>query len=302
MAFPSSSSSTAAMAAPFGFPVSEKLNKSNLSLWKLQVLPAVRGAQLEGFLDGTNPAPPKDLDNKVNGKDVKRSNPEYARWVALDQQVLAYLLSTMTRDVMMQVAGARTSADLWAAVEEIFSSQTRARAMNTRIALTTLKKGNLSATDYMNKMKALADEMTAAGKPLGDEEFTAHIINGLDEDYNPLVSAILTRIEPIAYNELLTQLISFEARLDLQRGGGNGSNHSSVNAASRGRGSCGRSRGPRGGRGPPNGGCGRGNSNQSNNANSVLESDTPRYAQQPLDLERILRVRHKLTPYQERSR
>ncbi|CAN6310998.1 unnamed protein product [Urochloa humidicola] len=226
MAFPSSSTAAApAIGAAFGFPISEKLTKSNISLRKLQVLPAIRGAQLEGFIDGTEPAPPKQIDTKIDGKDVKSVNPEYTRWVALDQQVLGYLLTTMTRDVMAQVASARTSAELWAAVEEIFSSTTRARSMNTRIALTNLKKGNMSVTAYMTKMKALADELAAAGKPLGDEEFTAFVVNGLDEDYNPLVSALMARIEPIVYNELLSQLISFEGRLKIQRGGG-GSNSS----------------------------------------------------------------------------
>ncbi|CAO2175838.1 unnamed protein product [Urochloa humidicola] len=218
------------MASPIGLPVSEKLNKSNLTLWKLQVLPAIRGAQLEGFLDGTEVPPPKQIVDTINSKDVKRVNPEYSRWVSLDQQVLGYLLTTITRDVMMQVAGSRTSTELWAAVEEIFSLQNRARAMNTHITLATLKKGNLSTHEYVGRMKALADEMAAAGKPLGEDELAAYIINSLDEDYDPLVSALLARVEPIGYNELLPQIMSFEGRLDLQRGGGNGSNHLSVNS------------------------------------------------------------------------
>ncbi|CAO2039684.1 unnamed protein product [Urochloa humidicola] len=116
MAFASSSAAAgAAIGAPFGLPISEKLTKSNLPLWKLQVLPAIRGAQLQGFIDGTEAAPPKQIDTKIDGKDVKSANPEYARWVALDQQVLSYLLTTMTRDVMAQVADAKTSAELWTA-------------------------------------------------------------------------------------------------------------------------------------------------------------------------------------------
>jgi hypothetical protein len=41
------------LASPLGLLVSEKLSKNNLQLWKLQVLPTIRGAQLEGYLDGT---------------------------------------------------------------------------------------------------------------------------------------------------------------------------------------------------------------------------------------------------------
>jgi hypothetical protein len=41
--------------------------------------------------------------------------------------------------------------------------------------------------DYFNKMKSLADEMAAGGKPLDDEEVVSHILTGLDADYNPVV-------------------------------------------------------------------------------------------------------------------
>lgn len=79
-------------------------------------------------------------------------------------------------------------------------------------------------------MKMLADDMAVAGNPLGNDQFTSYVLTELDEEYNPLVSAILTRVEPITYVELLSQITSFEG--ELQRGGGSGS-HSSVNSASR---------------------------------------------------------------------
>jgi hypothetical protein len=54
-------------------------------------------------------------------------------------------------------------------------------------------------------MKSYADEMKDVERPLGDDEFTSYILTGLDqEEYNPLVSAVLTRIEPISYTELVT--------------------------------------------------------------------------------------------------
>ena len=67
-------------------------------------------------------APPKEIIGvDENNKEVEVPNPEYAKWVAIDQQVLSYLLTTMTREVMLQVGAATTTAGLWAAVEEIFN-------------------------------------------------------------------------------------------------------------------------------------------------------------------------------------
>jgi hypothetical protein len=35
--------------------------------------------------------------------------------------------------------------------------------------------------EYFSKMKCYADEMTASGQPLDDEEFIAYVLTGLDE-------------------------------------------------------------------------------------------------------------------------
>jgi hypothetical protein len=88
----------------------------------------------------------------------------------------------------------------------------------------------MSITEYYSKMKGLGNEMAAAGKPLDDEEMVGYIMNRLDAEFNPVTSALITRVEPITIFELFSQLLSFETQLDLQQGGSS----SSVNLASRG--------------------------------------------------------------------
>jgi histone deacetylase 1/2 len=99
--------------------------------------------------------------------------------------------------------------------------------------------------------------MAAVGKPIDDEKLVSYICTGLDIEFNPVVSAILARVEPISVTELATQLNAFEQRMDLLHGS---SGSSSVNLASRGRGNGrggNRGRGNGHGRGN-NGGSGRG--------------------------------------------
>jgi hypothetical protein len=98
---------------------------------------------------------------------------------------------------------------------------------------------------------------------------------GLDEEYNPLVSAIITRVEPIGYGDLLAQILSFESRLNLSRG--ENSSQSSANIASRGRGGFspknrGGGRGSSGGRGRGNGVRGGRNSNSKPRFNGSAKS------------------------------
>jgi hypothetical protein len=56
------------------------------------------------------------------------------------------------------------------------SSQSHARVINTRMALSTTRKGNLTITQYVGKMKALADDMAVAGKKLDVEELVGYIL------------------------------------------------------------------------------------------------------------------------------
>jgi len=158
-------------------------------------------------------APETHLITKTDGKDVKTPNPAYDEWEAADQQVLSFLLTSLSKEVMIQVSSYETAAAAWKIIyetaaaawkiiEEAFASQTRARIVNVRIALATTKKGNSSAAEYFTKMRSLGDEMVTAGRRLDDEELVEYIITGLGEDFTSLVTALTARVEPISIGEL----------------------------------------------------------------------------------------------------
>jgi hypothetical protein len=144
--------------------------------------------------------------------------PKFEEWDAADRQVLSYLLRSLSKDILIHVATCATSAKVWAAIQGVFASQTRARTVNTWLPLGTTRKGNLSITKYFS-MKALGDEMVVAGRPLEDEELVEYIITELDEEYTPLVSAICVRVKPISLSEFCSQLITFETHAGLLQDG-----------------------------------------------------------------------------------
>jgi hypothetical protein len=63
---------------------------------------------------------------------------------------------------------------------------------------------------YINKMEALAEEMAASGRPLEDDELIEYILPGLNQDYDPIASAVIARIEQVSLGELYSQLLAFE--------------------------------------------------------------------------------------------
>jgi len=98
------SSSSAAGSSLHGSTVTEKLTKGNHGMWKAQVRAAIRGARLQGYLTGAAKAPDAEIVVKTDGKEVKKPNLAYEQWEAEDQQVLSYLLSSISKDVLSQVA------------------------------------------------------------------------------------------------------------------------------------------------------------------------------------------------------
>lgn len=60
----------------------------------------------------------------------------------------------------------------------------------------------MAITEYVSKMRSLSGEMAATRKPLNEEEIIAYILNGLDPEFNPLVSAVMTRVELISVAKL----------------------------------------------------------------------------------------------------
>jgi hypothetical protein len=168
--------------------ISEKLNKGNHALWKMQVLTVIHGVGLEGYLIGQNDGTDSHHHEQRLwwwGKGV--TIPTFKAWSLTDQQVLGFLLSSMGKESLTQVRACRTSVETWTVIEGNFTSVTKARTVNVRIALATTKKGDLSIADYINKMYILGVEVATAGK-LIDDDLISYILISLDFEYNSVVT------------------------------------------------------------------------------------------------------------------
>ena len=224
--------------------MTEKLTRGNYGMWYAQVSSTLKGAQLAGYIKpSAKPPSPFLEDGTSDDKKVDPvPNPEYEKWEAKDQQVLSYLFGSLSKEIFAQVSTCTTAAELWAAIQALQASQSRARVISTRMPLATTTKGTSSVVDYFVKMKGLADDMASAGRKLEDEELVSYILTELGEDFDAVVTSVSARVEPITVQELYAQLISFEQRKELHGGGF----QSSANVASKGGRGGGNSNNPRG--------------------------------------------------------
>ncbi|KAK1644724.1 hypothetical protein QYE76_062529 [Lolium multiflorum] len=240
-----SSSSATALAAALGAPPTQLLTRDNALIWKALVVPALRGACVLDLVEGEDKAPDKVLETEdSNGKKVTIQNPNYASWIARDQQVLRWLLNALSPDVLTHVIGLETSAEVWEALNSHVSASSKSRVQHLRTALVETKKNTMSVEKYFSKMKTIAQELAAAGKPIDDDELVWYVLKNLGGEYNNLITAV--RANPnTTLSDLFGQVQSFD-RLHKTE---DTSFTSSANLARRGGGAPSRGQDDRGGQG-----------------------------------------------------
>ncbi|KAL9426374.1 hypothetical protein AB3S75_033203 [Citrus x aurantiifolia] len=178
----------------FSTPV--KLDRQNFMIWKSQVLPSILGNNLESLINGAKLVPTKFLVQVEEDQIVTTvENPEYIKWLRQDQFLLSWLLSTMTESVLSIVVQYTTSFEVWNALETLFASQSKARILQLKMQLQTTKKNAMTMSDYVNKMKNLADSLAMAGKYVTEDDLISYILAGLGTKYDPVVVNITARID-----------------------------------------------------------------------------------------------------------
>ncbi|KAK6146019.1 hypothetical protein DH2020_019888 [Rehmannia glutinosa] len=157
--------------------VTVKLTDNNYLLWKMQILTAVRGCGLLGFLTGKLQPPDKFLVNTETQE--AKPNPEYETYLRQDQLLASWVLSTLSESVLVLAIGLDSASEIWNSLETNFSSQSKARLI------------------------------------LSDEDQVLHVLSGLPSEYNPVIVTITSAIDFFSMSEASALLLSFESRLDL---------------------------------------------------------------------------------------
>ena len=62
---------------------------------------------------GTIKAPPRKIVVQKDDKEKETSNPWYGPWVAQDQQVLSFLITSLSMEVMPHIATAKRTEEAW---------------------------------------------------------------------------------------------------------------------------------------------------------------------------------------------
>ena len=132
MASSSLSTNVSSSISTFTFTTPLKLDKSNYTIWKSQILLAIRANDLEGFLDGSHTCPNQLLTGESTSTNtaVISENPTYTTWKRQDQMILSWLLSSISVEILSIVVNSKTYRELWISLEEQFGFETTAKKVH----------------------------------------------------------------------------------------------------------------------------------------------------------------------------
>ena len=125
----------------------------------------------------------------------------------------SWIFSSLSEEIFPYVIGLSSSYEVWQALSQAFGSVSENRQLQLHIELQELKKNNLSVLAYLQRAKALADELNAVGCPLAPAKFNAIIYHNIGSDYHAIIITLNLHSEPMSFHELHGQLIAHEILL-----------------------------------------------------------------------------------------
>ncbi|KAF1859044.1 hypothetical protein Lal_00000868 [Lupinus albus] len=168
------------------------------------------GARLDGYMLGKKECPEEFI---IAADSTRKSNPDFEDWQAYDQQILGWLMNSMTADIATQLLHCETSKQLWDEAQSLAGAHTRSRVTYLKSEFHSTRKGGLKMEDYLSKMKNLADKLKLAGNEISNSDLLIQTLNGLDSEYN-LVVVKLSDQTTLSWVDLQAQLLTFDNRLE----------------------------------------------------------------------------------------
>ncbi|KAL5800685.1 hypothetical protein ACOSQ3_032317 [Xanthoceras sorbifolium] len=188
----------------------------NYVLWKSQVLPAIRAYDLEDFILGESTSAPKFVEtrNEEFGEVTQTMNIDFRQWKKIDQLLICWLRSTLSSTVIGHVTCCVTSHEIWTVIERLYSQYYLAKIMQIRSQIQGTKKGSMTITECVLKLRTLADSLAAFGYPMSERDLLLSVLQGLGNEYDAYIVTITALQSTITVQDAQFLLMSYEARLD----------------------------------------------------------------------------------------
>ena len=231
--------------------VNDKLDKNNFHAWKFRMTNFLMGKGYWEYIDGDQEEAPVVPAQNPTDVEVKA----FKDWNQGARKVM-YWLSVSVQDTMIgHIQDATSLKQAWDTLLSFDTTNTKARKLQLKNDLNTVKKENLSINDYTLKIKSICESLASIGVAVEDDDKVEVCLRGLTPAYKQFKTSIQTRENIPRFTNLIPMLVIEEKNLGEDSSSQGKSSSEQAFYSNRGRG---RGRGAGQGRSR-----GRGNNNQS---------------------------------------
>ncbi|XP_010431094.1 PREDICTED: uncharacterized protein LOC104715382 [Camelina sativa] len=198
--------------------VTIKLTEQNYIIWKSQFESFLRTQALLGFVNGAAKPPDETIPirNNKDGRVEDILNPDFESWSRSDQVVKAWLLGSMSENVLRLVVGASTAQEVWETLISHFNRTSSSRLFELQRRLQNAEKLDKSMSDYLRGIKDICDQLDSIGDPVSEKMKIFAALRGLGREYEPIITVIedsLDRRPEPTYENVVSRLTGYEDRL-----------------------------------------------------------------------------------------
>uniref|UniRef100_A0A2N9G1P2 Integrase catalytic domain-containing protein n=1 Tax=Fagus sylvatica TaxID=28930 RepID=A0A2N9G1P2_FAGSY len=160
--------------------ISAKLDSTNYTLWKYQLLSIFESYSLLDHIDGSTHSPERYLQDE-SGAFTTQESVQYKQWKIRDQALKTLLNATLSPSALSLVIRQSTARGVWEVLERRYTSLSRTHILTLKV-----------------------------GVEVDDEELLHVVLKGLPSEYDAFCSTMRTRDRSISCEELHVLLTSEE--------------------------------------------------------------------------------------------
>ncbi|KAG7570487.1 Integrase catalytic core [Arabidopsis thaliana x Arabidopsis arenosa] len=190
-----------------------KLTNTNYLMWKLQVHALIDGYELVHHLDNTIDVP----EATVTVGAVTSPNAAYTKWRRQDKLIYSALIGSISPSLQQLVARTTTAAQIWEKLASTYANPSRTHIRQLKDQLKVFHKGTMTIDEYIQGISARLDTLALLGKPLEHDDQIEHILEGLPDDYKPVIDQIAAKDKPPQITEVHERLLNHEAKLQAKQ-------------------------------------------------------------------------------------
>lgn len=171
----------------------------NYDAWKELFLTHCQSFDVGGHLDGTL-LPTDDNDQQ---------------WGKRDGLAKLWIYGTLSKNLFRNTfKTGGTSREIWIRIQNFFTDNKEARAIQLDHDLRTKVIGDKTIQDYCQDVKSIADLLTNVDSTVSERTLVTYLLNGLSHKYNNIINVIIHRQPFPTFEQARSMLLLEEDRLN----------------------------------------------------------------------------------------